>query len=61
MRCYRLAALDPSLFVPRRRLWVKAIPTADGVVLQYAGLARGDDPSLDRAVEEMREAHREAL
>lgn len=56
-----LGGLIWSLFVPRRRLWVKAIPTADGVVLQYAGLARGDDPSLDRAVEDMREAHREAL
>lgn len=56
-----LGGLLWSLFVPRRRLWVKAIPTADGVVLQYAGLARGDDPALDRAVEELREAHREAL
>ncbi|GAA1585136.1 cytochrome c biogenesis protein [Mycolicibacterium mucogenicum 261Sha1.1M5] len=56
-----LGGLLWSLFVPRRRVWVKAIPTKDGVVLQYAGLARGDDPALDRAVEEMREAHREVL
>ncbi|KAM9863281.1 cytochrome c biogenesis protein ResB [Leucobacter sp. BZR 635] len=56
-----LGGLIWSLFVPRRRLWVKAIPTADGVLLQYAGLARGDDPSLDRAVEDLREAHRDAL
>lgn len=56
-----LGGLIWSLFVPRRRLWVKGILTDDGVVLQYAGLARGDDPSLDRAVEDMREAHREVL
>lgn len=56
-----LGGLLWSLFVPRRRLWVKAIPSEDGVVIQYAGLARGDDPALDRAVEELREAHREVL
>ncbi|MGO3147798.1 MAG: cytochrome c biogenesis protein ResB [Leucobacter sp.] len=56
-----LGGLLWSLFVPRRRVWVKAIPNEDGIVLQYAGLARGDDPSLDRAVEELRESHREML
>ncbi len=56
-----LGGLLWSLFVPRRRVWVKAIPTSDGIVLQYAGLARGDDPSLDRAVEDLREAHRDVL
>lgn len=56
-----LGGLLWSLFVPRRRMWVKAIPTDDGVTLQYAGLARGDDPALDRAVEELREQHRDAL
>ena len=50
-----------SLFVARRRMWVKALPTEDGVVLQYAGLARGDDPALDRAVEELEAKHREVL
>lgn len=50
-----------SLFVPRRRMWVKAVPAEDGVVLQYAGLARGDDPALERAVAELREAHRSRL
>lgn len=61
---FALAALGGliwSLFVPRRRMWVKAVPTEDGVVLQYAALARGDDPSLERAVEELRERHREQL
>ena len=56
-----LGGLLWSLFVPRRRMWVKAVPNSDGVVLQYAGLARGDDPALDRAVEELREAHRAAI
>ncbi|WP_125098541.1 cytochrome c biogenesis protein ResB [Leucobacter chromiireducens] len=56
-----LGGLMWSLFVPRRRMWVKAVQQEDGVVLQYAGLARGDDPALDRAVEELRERHRELL
>lgn len=50
-----------SLFVPRRRVWVKAITTEGGVVLQYAALARGDDPALDRAIEELKNRHRECL
>ena len=56
-----LAGLGSSLFVPRRRMWVKALPVDDGVVLQYAALARGDDPSLERATEQLREQHRERL
>ena len=50
-----------SLFVPRRRMWVKAVQTDEGVTLQYAALARGDDPALERAVEQLREQHRERL
>ncbi|MBN6750985.1 cytochrome c biogenesis protein ResB [Micrococcus luteus] len=56
-----LGGLMWSLFVPRRRMWVKALPSEDGVVLQYAALARGDDPALERAVEELRDRHRELL
>jgi cytochrome c biogenesis protein len=53
-----LAGLMVSLFVPRRRLWVKAATRADGtVVLEYAGLARGEDPGLDRAVAEFADVH----
>ncbi|UEJ82257.1 cytochrome c biogenesis protein ResB [Brachybacterium halotolerans subsp. kimchii] len=40
-----------SLFVPRRRVWVRAVPSAHGVVLEVAGLARSDD---DRLVEDVR-------
>lgn len=50
-----------SLFVPRRRMWVKAVQVSDGVMLQYAALARGDDPTLERAVQQLREQHRERL
>jgi cytochrome c biogenesis protein len=53
-----LGGLLLSLFVPRRRMWVKATSRADGTtVLEYAGLARGDDPGLERAVEEFADAH----
>lgn len=56
-----LGGLVWSLFVARRRMWVKAVPTDDGLVLQYAALARGDDPALERAVEELRDKHRDRL
>lgn len=53
-----LGGLLLSLFVPRRRMWVKAVTRPDGaVVLEYAGLARGDDPGLERAVEEFADRH----
>jgi len=52
-----LAGLLTSLFVPRRRLWVVASAEGEGVRLQYAGLARGEDPNLERAVAEFAEAH----
>ncbi len=46
-----LLGLVTSLFVPRRRIWVKAIEEPDGSLrLEYAGLARGEDPMLDEAV-----------
>ncbi|GAA2029403.1 cytochrome c biogenesis protein ResB [Agromyces tropicus] len=53
-----LGGLLLSLFVPRRRMWVKAVTRSDGrVVLEYAGLARGDDPTLGRAVDEFADRH----
>ncbi|WP_350350032.1 cytochrome c biogenesis protein ResB [Agromyces sp. G08B096] len=53
-----LAGLLTSLFVPRRRIWVKAATRPDGrVVLEYAGLARGEDPGLDAAVRALADAH----
>ena len=53
-----LAGLLVSHFVPRRRMWVKAARRPDGtVVLEYAGLARGEDPGLDDAVRAFADKH----
>ena len=47
-----MAGLALSLFVPRRRLWVRATTGRDGgTVLEVAGLARGDDPRLQPTVD----------
>ena len=57
-----LGGLLTSLFVPRRRIWVKAVQNDDGTVtLEYAGLARGEDPNLDSAVAGIAEQHAAAL
>lgn len=46
-----LGGLLLSLFVPRRRMWVKVATRRDGTrVLEFAGLARGEDPTLEQAV-----------
>ncbi|MEO6825977.1 MAG: cytochrome c biogenesis protein ResB [Microbacteriaceae bacterium] len=53
-----VAGLLTSLFVPRRRVWVKVAAQADGSLLvEYAGLARGDDPGLDAAVAAIADEH----
>ncbi|WP_210508437.1 cytochrome c biogenesis protein ResB [Naasia sp. SYSU D00057] len=53
-----LAGLLTSLFVPRRRMWVKVLTEGDGRLrVEYAGLARGDDPGLSAAVAELAEEH----
>jgi len=44
-----LAGLITSLLVPRRRVWVKL--SSEG--FEVAALARGDDPSLERVVDEL--------
>lgn len=50
-----------SLFVPRRRVWVKVVPRtgagAGEYDLEYAGLARGEDPNLERAVADLAKRH----
>jgi cytochrome c biogenesis protein len=57
-----LGGLLTSLFVPRRRVWVKATDNADGTVrVQYAGLARGEDPGLVEAVDAIAYRHGTAL
>ena len=46
-----LAGLLASLFVPRRRVWIKVVGVEDGGLrVEYAGLARSDDPQLGQAV-----------
>ena len=53
-----LMGLLTSLFVPRRRIWVKAVESDDGsLTLEYAGLARGEDPNLVAAVEAIADEH----
>lgn len=57
-----VAGLLVSLLVPRRRMWVKATPMADGgVLLEYAGLARGEDPKLVAAVNRLLDEHASRL
>ncbi|WP_164861779.1 cytochrome c biogenesis protein ResB, partial [Microbacterium sp. CPCC 204701] len=55
------AGLLAGLFVPRRRLWVKATTRGHAVELEYAGLARGEDPVLEAAVEQFAERHLASL
>ncbi|AWB88258.1 cytochrome c biogenesis protein ResB [Salinibacterium hongtaonis] len=56
-----ILGLMAGLFVPRRRVWVKAVETADGLRLEYAGLARGDDPGLAAAVQQLAQRHQASL
>ena len=56
-----VAGLLTSLFIPRRRMWISATTTADGTRLEYAGLARGEDPTLEQAVADLETAHAAAL
>jgi cytochrome c biogenesis protein len=53
--------LITSLLVPRRRMWIKVREEGDEVVIEYAGLARGDDPNLARAVADLEKKHRAVL
>lgn len=57
-----VAGLLTSLYIPRRRVWVKVVANADGThAIEYAGLARGEDPGLDAAVVAIAEKHSQAL
>ena len=50
-----------GLFVPRRRMWVTATARDGAVELEYAGLARGEDPTLTAAVDKLARTHEAAL
>ena len=57
-----VAGLLGSLFVPRRRVWVKAKEGKNGSLrLEYAGLARGEDPTLAAAVSAIARRHLERV
>ena len=51
-----------GLLIPRRRVWVKVHENAGGGIrVEYAGLARGEDPGLARAVDDIAKRHTAAL
>ena len=50
-----------ALFVPRRRLWVKAASDGGSLKLEYAGLARGEDPAIAAALDQFVRRHRDTL
>jgi cytochrome c biogenesis protein len=52
-----VGGLLTSLFIPRRRMWIKA---SEGRI-EYAGLARGEDPTLAAAVADLARTHADAL
>ncbi|MFS0852877.1 cytochrome c biogenesis protein ResB [Microbacterium sp. 179-I 3D4 NHS] len=56
-----LGGLMLALFVPRRRMWVKATAGDGSVTLEYAGLARGEDPTLAAAVDDLVTGHERLL
>ena len=57
-----LGGLGLALFVPRRRMWVKATAADAGSIrLEYAGLARGEDPTLSAAVNDLAQGHERLL
>jgi cytochrome c biogenesis protein len=48
-----MAGLFGSLFLPRRRLWVRLTATGEGTRLETAALARGDDPGTAGEVDRL--------
>jgi cytochrome c biogenesis protein len=52
-----VAGLLTSLFIPRRRVWISARKGSGGTVVEYAALARGDDPTLSAALTRIATAH----
>lgn len=57
-----IAGLVTSLFVPRRRMWVSARTDDNGTTtIEYAALARGDDPNLEAAVADFADRHFQQL
>lgn len=53
-----VAGLLTSLFIPRRRVWVKVLDDEGGLRAEYAALSRSDDPRLGNALDDLAERHR---
>jgi cytochrome c biogenesis protein len=53
--------LVTGLFIPRRRVWIKAVRKGGSVHYEYAGLARGEDSRLDDAVADLARRHSQLL
>ncbi|MEN2738139.1 cytochrome c biogenesis protein ResB [Microbacterium sp. X-17] len=56
-----ILGLLSALFIPRRRMWMKATPQGSSVRLEYAALARGEDPALEGAVAQFAQKHATSL
>ncbi len=53
-----LGGLAAGLFIPRRRVWVRITDDGDrGWLVEYAGLARGDDPRLQSIIAALAQQH----
>ncbi len=56
------AGMFAALLIPRRRVWVRATDGEGNTLqLEYAGLARGEDPQLAQAVADVARRHEAAL
>jgi cytochrome c biogenesis protein len=52
-----MAGLIVTLFVTRRRAWIRVIPGKKGeATVEFAALARGEDPGLAKGLDELVEA-----
>jgi cytochrome c biogenesis protein len=52
-----MAGLIVTLFVTRRRAWIRVIPGKKGEsTVEFAALARGEDPGLAKGLDELVEA-----
>ncbi|MET0782294.1 MAG: cytochrome c biogenesis protein ResB [Microbacterium sp.] len=56
-----VVGLLAALFIPRRRLWVKVTPDGHTLRLEYAGLARGEDPAIGAALDQFIQRHSSSL
>ncbi|KAA9133800.1 cytochrome c biogenesis protein ResB [Microbacterium caowuchunii] len=56
-----LGGLLLALFVPRRRMWVRITPDAGTLRVEYAALARGEDPQLAVAIDQLAARHAQDL